>query len=123
MQDGILRAKEISLLDLRDAELVVLSACETGKGEITGEGVFGLQRAFKQAGAQTIIMFFWPVNDEATQLLMTEFYRNWITNHQSKREAFRNAQQTVRAQYTKPVYWVGFIMRDRISFAQLKKIK
>ncbi len=112
VQDGILTAKEISLLDLRDADLVVLSACETGKGEITGEGVFGLQRAFKQAGAQTIIMSLWPVNDAATQLLMTEFYRNWITNHQSKRTAFRNAQQTVRMQYPEPVYWAGFVMLD-----------
>ena len=112
VQDGILTAKEISLLDLRDADLVVLSACETGKGEITGEGVFGLQRAFKQAGAQTIIMSLWPVNDAATQLLMTEFYRNWITNHQSKREAFRNAKNTVRSQYEEPVYWAGFIMLD-----------
>lgn len=112
VQDGVLTAKEISLLDLRDANLVVLSACETGKGEITGEGVFGLQRAFKQAGAQTIIMSLWKVNDEATQLLMTEFYRNWIANHQSKREAFRNAQNAVRSQYKEPYYWAGFIMLD-----------
>lgn len=112
VQDGILTAKEISLLDLRDADLVVLSACETGKGEITGEGVFGLQRAFKQAGVQTIIMSLWPVNDVATQLLMTEFYRNWIYNRQSKREAFRNAQNKVRSQYEEPVYWAGFIMLD-----------
>ena len=112
VQDGILTAKEISLLDLRDADLVVLSACETGKGEITSDGVFGLQRAFKQAGAQTIIMSLWPVNDASTQLLMTEFYRNWITYHQSKREAFRNAQNTVRAKYEEPYYWAGFIMLD-----------
>lgn len=112
VQDGILTAKEISLLDLRDADLVVLSACETGKGEITGDGVFGLQRAFKQAGAQTIIMSLWPVNDAATQMLMTEFYRNWIMDHQAKREAFRNAQNAVRAQYKEPVYWAGFIMLD-----------
>lgn len=112
VQDGILTAKEISLLDLRDADLVVLSACETGKGEITGEGVFGLQRAFKQAGAQTLIMSLWKVDDKATQLLMTEFYRNWITNHQSKREAFRNAQNAVRSQYKEPYYWAGFIMLD-----------
>jgi CHAT domain-containing protein len=112
VQDGILTAKEISLLDLRDADLVVLSACETGKGEISGDGVFGLQRAFKQAGAQTIIMSLWPVNDAATQLLMTEFYKNWITNKQSKREAFRNAQNTVRENFEEPVYWAGFIMLD-----------
>ncbi len=120
VQDGVLTAKEISLLDLRDADLVVLSACETGKGEITGDGVFGLQRAFKQAGAQTIIMSLWPVNDNATQMLMTEFYTNWIEKKQSKREAFRNAQNAVRyavdeygdRMYADPVYWAGFIMLD-----------
>ena len=113
VQDGILTAKEVSLLDLRETDIVVLSACETGRGEVTGEGVFGLQRAFKMAGVQTIIMSLWPVNDEATQLLMTEFYNNWIGKHQSKREAFRNAQKTVRySQYDDPVYWAGFIMLD-----------
>lgn len=111
-QDGILTAKEISLMDLRDADMVVLSACETGKGEVTGEGVFGLQRAFKQAGAQTIIMSLWPVSDEATQLLMSEFYRNWINLHQSKRQAFVNAQNQVRSEYILPVFWAGFIMLD-----------
>ena len=112
VQDGILTAKEISLMDLRDANLVVLSACETAKGDITSEGVFGLQRAFKMAGVQTIIMSLWRVNDQATQLLMTEFYNNWIGKHQSKREAFRNAQNTVRNKYEEPVYWAGFIMLD-----------
>ena len=112
VQDGILTAKEISLLDLSETELVVLSACETGQGDITSEGVFGLQRAFKMAGVQTIIMSLWKVNDQATQLLMTEFYNNWIGKHQSKREAFRNAQNTVRTQYEEPEYWAGFIMLD-----------
>ena len=112
VQDGILTAKEISLMDLRNVNLVVLSACETAKGDITSEGVFGLQRAFKMAGVQTIIMSLWKVNDQATQLLMTEFYNNWIGKHQSKREAFRNAQNTVRTQYEKPEYWAGFIMLD-----------
>ena len=112
VHDGILTAKEISLMDLRDADLVVLSACETAKGDITSEGVFGLQRAFKMAGVQTIIMSLWKVNDQATQLLMTEFYNNWIVKHQSKREAFRNAQNTVRTQYEEPEYWAGFIMLD-----------
>jgi len=112
VQDGILTAKEISLLDLRDAELVVLSACETAKGDITSEGVFGLQRAFKMAGVKTIIMSLWKVNDQATQLLMTEFYNNWIEKNQSKREAFRNAQNVVRSQYKDPIYWAGFIMLD-----------
>jgi CHAT domain-containing protein len=99
-------------MDLRGADLVVLSACETAKGDITSEGVFGLQRAFKMAGAQTIIMSLWSVDDQATQILMTEFYNNWIGKHQSKREAFRNAQNTVRSQYEEPEYWAGFVMLD-----------
>ena len=79
---------------------------------ITSEGVFGLQRAFKMAGVQTIIMSLWKVHDEATQLLMTGFYTNWIGKKQSKREAFRNAQKVVREQYEDPYYWAGFIMLD-----------
>ena len=121
VQDGILTAKEISLMDLRDAELVVLSACETAKGDITSEGVFGLQRAFKMAGVQTIIMSLWKVSDEATQLLMSEFFTNWIAKRQPKREAFKNAQNAVRyavdeyGDYIykdKPYYWAGFVMLD-----------
>lgn len=112
VQDGILTAKEISLMDLRDADLVVLSACETAKGDITSEGIFGLQRAFKMAGVQTIIMSLWKVNDQATQMLMTEFYTNWISENQSKREAFKNAQNTVRAKFEEPEYWAGFILLD-----------
>jgi CHAT domain-containing protein len=57
-------------------------------------------------------MSLWKVSDQATQLLMTEFYNNWIGKHQSKREAFRNAQNTVRTQYEEPEYWAGFIMLD-----------
>ena len=112
VQDGILTAKEISLMDLRDADLVVLSACETAKGDITSEGIFGLQRAFKMAGVQTIIMSLWKVNDQATQMLMTEFYTNWISKNQSKREAFKKAQNTVRAKFEEPEYWAGFILLD-----------
>ena len=95
VQDGILTAKEISLLDLQNAQLVVLSACETGKGEVTGEGVFGLQRAFKMAGAKTIMMTLWQVNDDATRMFMTAFFR-YYSQGLSKRDAFRKAQQEVR---------------------------
>ena len=112
VQDGILTAKEISLMDLREADMVVLSACETGKGEVTGEGVFGLQRAFKMAGVQTILMSLWPVDDAATQLMMTEFYRHWIERKEPKREAFAHAQNIVKKQYTDPKYWAAFILLD-----------
>ena len=112
VQDGILTAKEISLMDLREADMVVLSACETGKGEVTGEGVFGLQRAFKMAGVQTILMSLWPVDDAATQLMMTEFYRHWIERKEPKREAFAHAQNIVKKQYADPKYWAAFILLD-----------
>ena len=95
VQDGILTAKEISLLDFSQADIVVLSACETGLGDVTSEGVFGLQRAFKMAGAQTLLMALWRVSDDATRLLMTYFYRH-MREGMSKREAFRKAQQEVR---------------------------
>ena len=94
--DGILTAKEISVLDFRGADIVVMSACETGLGDISGEGVFGLQRAFKMAGAQSLLMAIWSVNDRATQMLMTAFHRYMGEGH-TKREAFRMAQQDVRS--------------------------
>ena len=111
VQDGILTAKEISQLDLRDTDLVVLSACETGRGEITSEGVFGLQRAFKMAGVQTLVMSLWKVDDNATSLMMQTFYEHLLSG-MSKREAFNLAQAAVRAKYSEPYYWAGFVMLD-----------
>ena len=95
IEDGILTAKEISSLDLRGTEIVVLSACETGLGDISGEGVFGLQRGFKKAGVQTILMSLWKVHDDATRILMTSFYRHY-TQGIPKHEALRLAQKEVR---------------------------
>lgn len=112
VQDGILTAKEISLLDLSHTQVVVLSACETGKGDITAEGVFGLQRSLKQAGVHSIIMSLWPVDDAATQLLMQEFYAHWIKDKVDKHVAFQKAQQVVKQKYGKPEYWAGFILLD-----------
>lgn len=91
-EDGILTAKEISRLDLRGMDLVVLSACQTALGEITGEGVFGLQRGFKKAGAGSLLMSLWKVDDRATEVFMTTFYDNLIAG-QSKRQAFDNARR------------------------------
>lgn len=95
VDDGVLTAKEISQLDLRGLDLVVLSACQTGLGEITSDGVFGLQRGFKKAGASSLIMSLWKVDDNATQLLMTQFYKN-MSSGQNKYEALRSAQAYVR---------------------------
>ena len=113
IEDGILTAKEISGMDLRSTDMVVLSACQTGLGEITDEGVFGLQRGFKKAGVHTIIMSLWSVDDNATKLIMTEFYSNLIKG-MTKREAFLKAQRTLKttAGFENPRFWAAFIMLD-----------
>lgn len=113
VEDGILLAEEIASMDLTGTDLVVLSACETGLGEITSEGVFGLQRAFKKAGVQTLIMSLWKVDDGATSLFMQTFYKHWLDG-KSKHEAFTMAQKTMQEHpdYSNPYYWAAFIMLD-----------
>ena len=91
--DGILTAQEVSTLDLRGVKLVVLSACETGLGEVAGgEGLLGLQRSFQAAGARTVIATLWKVDDLVTRDLMKRFYDNLWSKRLSKIEALREAQ-------------------------------
>lgn len=91
--DGILTAEEISGFDLRNTELVTLSACETGLGDITaGEGVYGLTRVLHKSGVRSVLASQWKVSDLATQELMRRFYENLWIKRQSKLEALRNAQ-------------------------------
>ena len=99
-EDGVLTAYEISRMNLSATEFVVLSACETGLGDIEGdEGVYGLQRAFKIAGAKYILMSLWKVNDQTTREFMTEFYGQWLKKGLGIPEAFRNAQHKLKLKY------------------------
>jgi len=110
-EDGILTAYEISQMNLLNTELVVLSACETGLGDIQGnEGVYGLQRAFKIAGAKYLIMSLWQVPDKQTSLLMTTFYKKWLEDKMSIPDAFHAAQKELRDIGLDPYQWAGFVL-------------
>ncbi len=110
--DGFLTAYEAMNLNLDKTELVILSACETALGEIkAGEGVYGLQRAFVVAGAKTLIMSLWKVDDTATKQLMIAFYQNWFKSG-DKRASFRQAQLQLlnSTNFKEPYFWGAFVI-------------
>ena len=118
---GVLTANSIANLNLKGTDLLVLSACQTGLGLATPEGIFGLQRAFKKAGVQTMVMTLWSVDDEATKDFMIKFYEELAANQWSKRTAFEKAKEFIRGKtYIRngkrykgdPYYWAGFVMLD-----------
>lgn len=112
--DGILTAYEISKVRFENLDLVVLSACNSGLGDIdSGEGVLGLQRGFKKAGAKSILMTLWSVDDNATHELMMKFYDE-LLNGESKTKSLWRAQQHVKSLYgyESPEYWAGFVLLD-----------
>jgi CHAT domain-containing protein len=114
--DGLLTAYEATALRLSQTELVALSACETGLGELrSGNGVFGLQRAFFAAGARSVLMSLWKVNDQTTQMFMAKFYGYWLAG-KPKSTALRLAQEDIRntsEQLSHPFYWGGFVLLEQ----------
>jgi CHAT domain-containing protein len=121
-EDGIATASEIAKLNFQDLDLVVLSACETGLGDLEGDGVYGLQRGFKKAGARSLLMSLQKVNDYATRLLMVEFYKNYFRGR-SKRDSLNRAQNYVKHfkdndgndVFSDPSYWASFVLLDAID--------
>ncbi len=118
--DGLLTAEKVLGLRLRETELVVLSACETGLGEVkSGEGVYGLRRAFTQAGAESLVMSLWSVPDLETQELMVRFYRNLVSGKMNRAQALRQAalkeKDLVNTRYghTNPLFWGAFIFMGK----------
>ena len=110
IDDGTLSAYEVSHLNLFDCNLVVLSACQTGLGDVNGgEGIYGLQRGFKMAGVDFIIYSLWSVDDYATQLFMTTFYENLISGLEV-RQAFEKAQLFLQSKTDDIYYWAPFVL-------------
>jgi CHAT domain-containing protein len=107
--DGLLTAEDVSAMDLTNTQLVVLSACETGVGKIeAGEGVLGLRRSFKLAGARSLVMSLWKVPDAQTAHLMKEFYRH-VKSGVGCAQALRRAQLTLKCRHSIPYFWGAFV--------------
>ena len=117
--DGILTALDISQMDFSNLDIITLSACESALGEYGfDDSIMGLWRSFKLAGANTILMSLNKVDDEATRILMVEFYRNLMngkTKHQSLKEAQQYLRKVDNGKYDDPKYWASFIMLDGLN--------
>jgi CHAT domain-containing protein len=109
-EDGILTAYETGFLNLSSTELVVLSACETGRGKIlNGEGVYGLRKSVFDAGARNLIISLWKVDDKVTKEFMETFYNQWVSNN-TIANAFNNTQKIIKLKYPQPYYWSAFVL-------------
>ena len=111
LNDGVITAEEIAMLDLRNTELVVLSACETAIGVNMQEGFGGLVRAFKNAGVKSVLASLWQVPDDATAKLMISFYKIWLSGTEMHL-ALKMAQKEISKLYPDPYYWASFILLD-----------
>jgi CHAT domain-containing protein len=110
-EDGVLTAQEVATLDLRKTNLVVLSACETGLGDVKGtEGVYGLQRSLKMAGVKFIIMSLWQVPDAETVEFMEKFYTK-LTKTKDIKSSFNETRNEMRKKYD-PFYWAAFVLLE-----------
>ncbi|MGD0940082.1 MAG: CHAT domain-containing tetratricopeptide repeat protein [Terracidiphilus sp.] len=120
LDNGVLTAMEVANVNLNGTELVVLSACNTGQGEVkNGEGVFGLRRALQEAGAQAVLMSLWSVPDQETQELMRKFYSKWLSGreiHEALKEAEMEMREQIKRQHGQqdlPYYWGAFVLEAR----------
>jgi tetratricopeptide (TPR) repeat protein len=111
VEDGILTANEIAQMDLNKTDLVVLSACQTGVGEIREDGVFGIQRGFKKAGVHSLLMSLWNVDDKGTVMMMTRFYQ-YLTDGYTKNKALQYAQKEMQHNGFSSFYWASFVLLD-----------
>ena len=112
-EDGILTAEEVVSIDARGTELAVLSACDTGLGDIQfGEGVMGMRRAFSLAGCRTLVLSLWKVADDHTRDLMEAFYRG-LLDGRPRDSALHDAQQELRARFPQPYFWGAFICQGQ----------
>ena len=110
---GVLTANNISCLDFSNTDMVVLSACQTGQGNVTAEGLYGLQRAFKKAGVGTMVMTLWSVSDKVTTEFMIKFYEVLAVNDWDKHKAFEQAKSYIRTQHPDPYHWAAFVILDK----------
>ena len=109
---GVLTANNIAHLDLSNTDMVVLSACQTGQGNATAEGLYGLQRAFKKAGVGTMVMTLWSVSDKVATEFMIKFYESLVENDWDKLKAFEQTKSYIRTLYPDPYHWAAFVMLD-----------
>ncbi|MEE0237282.1 MAG: CHAT domain-containing protein [Bacteroidales bacterium] len=111
---GVLTANNIAHLDLSNTDMVVLSACQTGQGNATAEGLYGLQRAFKKAGVGTMVMTLWSVSDKVATEFMIKFYESLVKNDWDKHKAFEQTKSYIRTQHpdSDPYHWAAFVMLD-----------